>query len=157
MKMILSFLVAAVLAVTAYSESIAQLSAQSKWLFNGTTYAKATTRTDTSATYSLRFYPYVELATYTSGADSGYMRIDVDLLIGGTWTENVVRDTVRFGDGLGDAGKTQGTTLRHPALTTNIFAAADGFRTRNTFVDPIPTADSVGPLKYYQRVDYRSH
>lgn len=135
----------------------AQLAPQSIFTFNNKTYAKATTRTDTSAAISLRWYPYIEVATYTSGADSGYIRMDYDAYIGNTWVENVKRDTVRFGDGLGDAGKVQGTTLVHPATAPSLFAGALKFRIRNTFVDPIPTADSVGPLMYYQRVDFRSH
>jgi hypothetical protein len=84
---------------------------------------------DTSATLSIGYNTYLEVATYFSSTDSAYCRTEVDYLIGSTWIL-AKRDTINFGAATTTTGKGRGFVVNAP-YTLTLTPGATQIRIRN--------------------------
>ena len=73
-------------------------------VFTAKEFAKATSRTDTSATITVGAYPRVSVQTTTQGTDSAAIAVHIDALVNGLWWNDIVASAaVTLGRGTGFA------------------------------------------------------
>lgn len=133
------------------ANSFAQVSTLS--VFSASSFAKATTREDTSATLSIGGYPYIVLHTTTTGSDSSLIYCNIDAYINGVWTNYVTRDTVTLGRPAGYTLASSKGQIRYVMLRTpssELVAGATNIRIRNKHASG--SGDSTSALTYTQKV-----
>ena len=66
--------------------------AQTRYIqtFGASAFAKATSRSDTSATLTVGAYPRISVQTTTTGTDSAKIAVHIDALVNGVWWNDLV-------------------------------------------------------------------
>ncbi len=135
-----------------------QVEAQNSTLstFTASTFAKATTREDTSSTLTVGSYPAIYLHITSTGTDSALIYQNVDAYINSVWVNNIIRDTLTLGRPTGyilagsGKGQVRYRQLRAINAGTDLIGGALYIRVRNKFATG--AGDSNAATTYTQKV-----
>lgn len=142
---------ALVFAIPAFGQS------RSISVYSANPFAKATSRSDTSATITCGAYPIVAIQTTTTGTDSANISVHVDGLINNLWSNDIlVASAVTLGRPAGytlanSTGQAANFLLReNDGRIQDLLKQASGFRIRNVIT--AGANDSTAATTYTQNV-----
>ncbi len=129
--------------------------------FTTQTFAKATSRTDTSAVITVGAYPNISIRTTTIGTDSANIAVHVDAKINGVWWNDVVAsDAVALGraaghtiEGSAHTGQVENFVLRDNGRIADLLQNSSDLRVRNVITSG--AGDSTSATSYTQKIALR--
>jgi len=149
----LIFLFAITFALPAFGQS------RSISVYSASPFAKATSRSDTSATITAGAYPIVAIQTTTTGTDSAAISVHVDGLVNNLWSNDIlVASAVTLGRpagytlaGSAHTGQAANFLLReNDGRIQDLLKQASAFRIRNVLTSG--AGDSTAATTYTQNV-----